>query len=223
MKTKASDSNLTESFLIPLLFSFLFYRPVVQNLMMSWAVMGRPETVSAIISDVTKEKLFFEMETKHWRTGKKELFKDAYEFTSSPTNPEELESELHTLRTASKLAIWPVGPIPFISIFLWLFLIAGMVGKYKQGSPYFNFLKALASYVFSPDNAKIALGVLAGTHLLEAFYVGYILQPLRLGTVGTLSWMSLSFLLGYPVTEKARYLSYYWKKHGKKEEDIKNK
>lgn len=191
--------------------------------MMAWAVMGRPETINANITDITKEKLFFEMETKHWRTGKKETFLDAFEFTNSPTNTEELESELETLQSASRLAVWPVGPIPFISLFLWLFFIAGMVSKYKQGSPYFNFLKLLASYVVSPYQAKIGLGLLAGSHFLEALYVGYILQPLNLGKVGTLSWMSLSFILGFPVTEKARYLSHFWKKHGKKEDDVKNK
>lgn len=175
--------------------------------MLSWAVLGRVDATRARVIDIDHEKLVVEMETKHWRTGAKEKVSDSYEFTSSPQNKADVQSELQSLRSASALAVWPSGPAPFISLFLWLFFIAGMVSKYKPGSPYFNFLKLFASYFLSPANAKIGLYIVAGSHLLEACYVGYILRPLKLGTVGALSWMSLTFILGFPVTQKAMFLS----------------
>jgi hypothetical protein len=187
--------------------------------MLAWAVLGRVQATKASVTDVDKDKITFEMETKHWRTGVKERVSDTYEFTSSPTNASEIKDEIKTLQSASTLAVWPAGPAPFISIALWLFLIAGMVGKYKPGSPYFNFLKLFASYFLSPANAKIGLYLVAGSHLLEACYVGYILKPLKLGTVGLLSWMSLTFILGIPVTQKAMFLSQYGKRGGDSEKE----
>lgn len=185
--------------------------------MLAWAVFGRVDATKARVTNVDHEKLTIEMETKHWRTGAKENVSDSYEFTSSPQNKTEIQSEIQSLQSASALAVWPSGPAPFISLFLWLFLIAGMVSKYKPGSPYFNFLKLFASYFLSPANAKIGLYLVAGSHLLEACYVGYILKPLKLGTVGSLSWMSLTFILGFPVTQKAMFLSNMARREGKTE------
>jgi hypothetical protein len=187
--------------------------------MLAWAVLGRVDATRASVADVDKDKITFEVETKHWRTGTKETVSDIYEFTSSPTNSTEVQNEINSLRSASTLAVWPAGPAPFISIILWLFLIAGMVGKYKPGSPYFNFLKLFASYFLSPANARIGLYLVAGSHLLEACYVGYILKPLKLGTVGSLSWMSLTFILGFPVTQKAMFLSGFGRKNGESEKE----
>jgi hypothetical protein len=189
---------------------------LVRNLMMAWAVLGRVDATQARVIDVDKDKLSFEIETKHWRTGAKETLSDVYEFTSSPSTSQDVQEEVTTLKSASSLAVWPAGPAPFISVALWLFFIAGMVTKYKTGSPYFNFLKLFASYFLSPPNAKIGLYLLAGSHLLEACYVGYILRPLQLGTVGFLSWTSLTFILGFPVTQKAMFLSRYSNENKKK-------
>ena len=187
--------------------------------MLAWAVLGRVDATKASVTDVDKEKITFEIETKHWRTGAKERVSDVYEFTSSPSDATEVQKEITSLQSASTLAVWPSGPAPFISIILWLFLIAGMVGKYKPGSPYFNFLKLFASYFLSPANARIGLYLVAGSHFLEACYVGYILKPLKLGTMGSLSWMSLTFILGFPVTQKAMFLSRFGKKDGENDKE----
>jgi hypothetical protein len=155
------------------------------------------------------------IEAVHWRTGKGEPESVVHEWTEEDmTNEETIKREMHSIRTHASIAVWPQGPAPFVSIFIWLFCIAGSVTKYKVGSPWFNMLKYLASFVFpAPEYGFIALGLIALSHVVEALYVWHILSPTKMSKTGIVSWMAICFSLGYPATKSAMFLRKYWDKH----------
>lgn len=149
------------------------------------------------------------MESKNWLSKSKTTISDTYEFTTSPHDVTGVQKEIETLKVYSTLAIWPPGVGPFISIFLWLLFMAGLVGRETEGSPYFNFLMKVSTSFLSPKFTIIALAALFISHLLEACYVAYLLRPLKLGNMGVASYMLLTLLLGYPLTSKVVFLNKY--------------
>lgn len=155
------------------------------------------------------------LETVHWKNGKGKPENVVHEWAEEDmTVVENINKELHSIKTHASIAVWPQGPGPFVSIFIWLLCIAGSVTKYKVGSPYFNMLKYAASFVFpSPQYGIIALAVVAVSHMVEALYVWYILSPTKMSRTGIASWMAISFSLGYPATMNAIFLRKYWEKH----------
>mmetsp|Transcript_6142 Transcript_6142/g.9263 ORF Transcript_6142/g.9263 Transcript_6142/m.9263 type:complete len:226 (+) Transcript_6142:41-718(+) len=193
-------------------------------LMLSWAVIGCPEAVSARALAIDKTQIEMEIETAHWRTGEKSVVRKSHEFMEPISDPNDVDKTLKSLRTYASLAVWPPGPAGYISLFLWLICITGLVSAEKQGSVYFNMIRTVSSYIFpSPYYAYIGLALVAGSHALEALYIWFSLAPLNLPFAGRVSYASMSFILGFPSTKHAMFLKAFWSKENNREESKKSK
>lgn len=124
-----------------------------------------------------------------------------HKFNPPLLSAQESRDRLMKLYNQLSIARWPRGIPPFIALGLWLSMLFSLVQAKELLT--FQIVKNVQSLTLkiygTPSNAAMALVLLIAIHTFETAYAMYNLRNIPFSAKAKRSWMSLTFLLGYPM------------------------
>ena len=186
-------------------------------LLYAWNLFNEKNANSAQIVDINKDKFTLRIKTSGVIKAFDYSVDKVFNFRPQLLSVAESRERLFRLTTKCSVVVWPPGLGPYVSIGLWVSMLL-CIAQAKEILQY-TIIQKLREYsllIFrTPEVAAYGLILMIVVHVFESVYVIYLLRHIAFSPGGKQTWISLTFLLGAPITLKAYELSCAASKRGR--------
>ncbi len=176
-------------------------------LLLAWNVLGVKMANKAVVKDINEKEITMDMEIKK-SLASSETYPKTVKVPLNMKNGRALHEHVATLIQKSSGGFWPQGPVGALTVLMWIMAVsvsyaATLPDAIKGNSVFILFRTASLLLLRSEQVAFYVLGFMVGTHIIEGICVIIFVRRYVKSVGAMLSWILLTLLLGFPVTDRA--------------------
>lgn len=175
-------------------------------LLLSWNLFHKADATKAVMVGVDGDGFVM----NNYFHGTKPSEPVAYAFPEGPqTDQTVIKRMIGKLLVRNSGASLPSGAVTAIAALLWLVQIAGAAGDADLEK--YPILATMQPFVLMLYRQRIyamySLIFMVVAHALEALYVCYLCNVIGMAGTSIVTWVALTFFMGYPTTSKVMHLA----------------
>ena len=142
-----------------------------------------------------------------------------YPFPNKPIKPTEVARVMGDIFSKYSGVTRPPLFLAMVFIFIWFVFIIGVTSDADVTRyPFLEFMRPYVCKYLSLSQASWGLAFLIISHTIEGLYVSYLCNVMKLPKTSMVSWVMMTFFIGYPTTSKVMELHAYYSKSLKRKQ-----